>query len=586
MQTHRADILILGGGGAGLRAAIAAASAPGAPSVHMLSKVLPMRSHTVAAEGGSAGVVSDDDTLDAHFRDTVSGGDWLCDQSVVAHFVAHATDELIQLDRWGCPWSREPDGRAAVRRFGGMGTARTWFAADKTGFHILHTLFQTSLKLHNLHRHDEFYASHLLVADGRCQGVVAIELRTGEVHTILAGATVLATGGAGRLYRFNTNGGIVTGDGMALAWRAGVALRDMEFVQYHPTGLPGSGVLITEGCRGEGGVLRNREGHRYLADYGLGPETPLNAPQNRTMELGPRDKLSQAFWHEQRKGNTIPTPGGEAVHLDLRHLGRARLHERLPLICELAKTYVGVDPADAPIPVRPAMHYTMGGVRTDVHGATSLPGLFAAGECASVGLHGANRLGSNSLSELLVYGRGAGESAAAFATEHPADPNAVLDQATQRAHAITAQRGRKGSHRVAEVHEALARTMDESFGIYREGPAMQQGVTKLRELREAASDLHLQDPSLPFNQELVRALELRCELDVALAIATAAAARDESRGAHQRLDGFTQRDDASFLQHSLIQRSPGGDPTLSYEPVNITTYPPAARVYGKPEATS
>ncbi|HXF80137.1 MAG TPA: FAD-binding protein, partial [Usitatibacter sp.] len=332
------DVAIVGAGGAGLRAAIAVAQADPALEVALISKVYPMRSHTVAAEGGSAGVVLPEDSLAHHFHDTVSGGDWLCDQDAVEYFVAHCTEEMVQLDHWGCPWSRRPDGRANVRAFGGMKIERTWFAADLTGFHMLHTLFQTSMKYPSIRRFDEHFCCDLLVDGGCARGVLAVDIATGTFVAIHARAVVIATGGAGRVFRQNTNGGIVTGDGMALAYRRGVALRDMEFVQYHPTCMPGTGLLFTEACRGEGGLLVNKDGYRYLQDYGLGPPDPW--PRKKAMELGPRDRLSQAFWHEEKKGRTVATPHGAAVLLDLRHLGAATLRERLPQICDLAAEYL------------------------------------------------------------------------------------------------------------------------------------------------------------------------------------------------------------------------------------------------------
>ena len=345
-----------------------------------------------------------------NFDDTVSGGDWLCEQNVVEYFVQHCTEEMVQLEQWGCPWSRKDDGSINVRYFGGMKTPRTWFAADRSGFHILHTLFQTSLKYPQIRRYDEFFCTDLLVEDGHIRGLLAVEIASGERLALYANAVVMTTGGAGRVFRQNTNAGTLTGDGMGMAFRAGVPLRDMEFVQYHPTCLPGSGILMTEGCRGEGGILVNSDGYRYLQDYGLGPLDPW--PRPKAMELGPRDRLSQAFWHEKQKGRTIDTPHGAAVHLDLRHLGEKKIHERLPLIAEAAETFAGVDPVKSPIPVCPAVHYTMGGILTDGQCETPIKGLFAAGECSSVGIHGANRLGSNSLAELLVFGRVAGEGAA------------------------------------------------------------------------------------------------------------------------------------------------------------------------------
>jgi fumarate reductase flavoprotein subunit len=407
------DVVVIGGGGAGLRAAIAAVRDDPKVTVALVSKVVPMRSHTVAAEGGAAGVVREDDSLDNHFDDTVSGGDWLCDQDAVQYFIEHCTEEMIQLEQWGCPWSRKEDGSINVRFFGGMKVQRTWFAADKSGFHMLHTLFQTSLQYPRIERFDEYFVAELLVEDGRVRGVLAIEIATGKLVAIECKSVVMATGGAGRAYRQNTNAGIVTGDGMGLAFRQGAALRDMEFVQYHPTALPGTGILITEGCRGEGGILTNKDGYRYLQDYGLGPLDPW--PRAKAMELGPRDRLSQAFWHEEQKGNTIPTAMGSSVNLDLRHLGAQKIHERLPLIVEVAQTFMGVDPVTHPIPVRPAVHYTMGGIASNRTTETTLEGLYVAGECSSVGIHGANRLGSNSLSEIVVFGKVAGEHAARFA---------------------------------------------------------------------------------------------------------------------------------------------------------------------------
>ena len=323
MDTYRCDVAIVGAGGAGLRAAIAVAELDPALRIALVSKVYPMRSHTVAAEGGAAAVTQAHDSLEAHFHDTVAGGDWLCEQDVVDDFVRSAHDELVRMEHWGCPWSRREDGRVNVRAFGGMKIERTWFAADRTGFHMLHTLFQTSLRHPSIRRFDEHFCVDLLVEDGRVHGVLALEIATGQFRCLQAGAVIIATGGAGRVFRENTNGGIVTGDGMALAYRHGVPLRDMEFVQYHPTCMPGTGLLFTEACRGEGGFLLNRDGYRYLQDYGLGPAEPT--PRNKAMELGPRDRLSQAFWHEKQKGRTIPGPHGDVVHLDLRHLGEKRL---------------------------------------------------------------------------------------------------------------------------------------------------------------------------------------------------------------------------------------------------------------------
>jgi len=581
MDLIRTDLAIIGGGGAGLRAAIAAAEAHAGLRIMLVSKMVPMRSHTVAAEGGAAGVIAAQDDLELHFRDTVAGGDWLCDQDAVDHFVRHCTGEMVQLEHWGCPWSRRPDGDTDVRNFGGMSTARTWFAADRTGFHMLHTLFQTSLKYRTIERLDEYFAVDLLVEDGRCRGLVAVEIATGELVSIQAAAVIIATGGAGRVYRQNTNAGAVTGEGMGLAYRHGVPLRDMEFVQYHPTALPGSGLLITEGCRGEGGYLVNSDGYRYLQDYGLGPE--VSEPTPKTMELGPRDRLSQAFWHEERAGRTVGTPLGDAVNLELMHLGRDRLQERLPMICELARTFLGIDPAQSPLPVRPAVHYTMGGIATDRRTATRMPGLYACGECASVGIHGANRLGSNSLAELCVFGRVAGEEAARHARESkPADSAALIRQAEAVARRATAMLAREnGRDRLATLRDEMGDTMQEGVGIFRSAEGMRATCDRLAELQERYQRVHLDDRTRSFNTEWLAALELGLSLKVAEAMAWSALKREESRGAHQRLDRFAERDDAKFLQHTLAFDQTDGPPRLAYEPVNITRLPPAERGYGR-----
>lgn len=577
MEHFDADILILGAGGAGLRAAIAAAESAPDLTIALVSKVYPMRSHTVAAEGGSAGVVRDDDSLEAHFHDTVAGGDWLCEQDVVDYFVAHCTPEMVQLEHWGCPWSRKPDGHINVRAFGGMKIERTWFAADRSGFHILHTLFQTSTKFPSITRFDEYFCVDLLADDGRAQGAVVLSMSTGEFTAIHARAVVIATGGAGRVFRQNTNGGIVTGDGMALAYRHGVPLRDMEFVQYHPTCMPGTGILFTEACRGEGALLLNKDNYRYLQDYGLGPAEP--EPRNKFMELGPRDRLSQAFWHEQQKGRTVTTPQGEAVWLDMRHLGEAKIKERLPLIRDLAMQFMGIDPAIAPVPVRPAVHYTMGGILVDIDTASPMPGLFAAGECSSVGIHGANRLGSNSLAELSVFGRVAGEQAATFARGTDASRRSTrADEAADKALALLHQKGEGERH--ATMRAEMAASMEKGCGIYRLGPEMEQTRDTMADLKLRHAAITLDDKSRAWNTDWVSAIELGFQLDVAEAMAHAALARTESRGAHQRIDGYEQRDDVNFLRHSLAHYQEGAGPAISFAPVKITRSPPGQRAYG------
>ncbi|HET7363553.1 MAG TPA: fumarate reductase (quinol) flavoprotein subunit [Burkholderiales bacterium] len=577
MQSAKADVVVVGAGGAGLRAALAVAAQDTRLTVALVSKVLPMRSHTVAAEGGAAGVTRDDDSLEAHFNDTVSGGDWLCDQDVVDYFVERCNAELMQLEHWGCPWSRKSDGTINTRFFGGMSIQRTWFAADRSGFHILHTLFQTSLKYPQIRRYDEHFCADLIVEDGRVRGVLTIDIASGEFVLIECAAVVLATGGAGRVYRQNTNAGTVTGDGMGLAFRHGAPLRDMEFMQWHPTCLPGTGILITEACRGEGAILVNKDGYRYLQDYGLGPVDPW--PRVKAMELGPRDRLSQAFWHELHKGRTIATPQGPAVHLDLRHLGAKKIHERLPLITEAAKTFAGIDTVKQPIPVCPAVHYTMGGIYTNVRCETPLAGLYAAGECASVGIHGANRLGSNSLVEIVVFGRAAGDAAAEFARS--ARPVRNVEAAAASAARFGAMLSNEQGERVAKLRDGMRDAMEEGVGIYRDASGMKAACSKLAELRERyRRGVKLDDRGRAFNTEWLTAIELGFMLEVAEAMAHSALSRRESRGAHQRLDGYERRDDANFLKHTLAHHGGDGAPRIEHQPVTITKSAPRQRHYG------
>ena len=579
MEFASCDVLVVGGGGAGLRAAIAVAEADPSLRVAVVSKVYPMRSHTVSAEGGAAAVIKPGDSLDAHAYDTISGGDWLPDQDVVEAFVREAPEEMLRLEHWGCPWSREPDGSVAVRAFGGMTVERTWFAADKTGFHMLHTLFQTSLKYEGVQRFDECFATRLLVDDGRCQGLVAIELATGRVLGITARAVILCTGGCGKVFAFTTNAAIKNGDGMALAYRAGAPLKDMEFVQYHPTGLPFTGILITEAARSEGGYLLNKDGYRYLQDYDLGKPQPK--PVLRSMELGPRDRLSQAFVKEQEKGRTLKGPYGDYVHLDVRHLGEALIDRKLPFVRELCLKYENIDPVKEMIAVRPVAHYMMGGVSTDIQGATPLPGLYAAGECACVSINGANRLGSNSLPELLVFGARAGRSAAAFAARQKTPGTAVSAQAVDEEHRLHDLLGRRGGkERIATLRSEMQQAMERSAGIYRTQASLEEGAAALGKLSERYQDLALDDRSQTFNTELSAALELGYMLELARAIVASALWRRESRGSHQRTD-FPKRDDQGYLSHSLAYRGEDRAPRVEALPVTITRWPPGERVYGR-----
>ena len=576
MFTH--DIVIVGGGGAGLRAAIAAAEISNKLSIALVSKVYPMRSHTVSAEGGTAAVMRDFDSLDLHAKDTIFGADFLADQDAVEAFVQEAPGELIQLEHWGCPWSRDPDGRVSVRSFGGMSVDRTLFAADKTGFHLLHSLFQTSLKYESIVRYDECFLTSLLVDDGKVCGVTSINLYTGKVEVIAGKSVILCTGGGGRIFPFTTNAAINTGDGMAAAYRAGVPLKDMEFVQYHPTGLPGTGILITEASRGEGGWLKNKDGYRYLQDYGLGP--PTDTPTHRKMELGPRDILSRCHMQEFAKGRTFDGPYGHYVHLDLRHLGEEVIDKKLPFVRELASKYVGIDPVHEPIPVRPVVHYMMGGISTDIDAKTALEGLYAAGETACVSLNGANRLGSNSLTELLVFGNRAGRSAATYASAASAPASAKIEAlAADEQKRLDREFLKKdgGKEKIATIRQEMQKTMEEGAGIYRDEQSMEKTCNTLRSLRERFKNIIVEDRDSTFNTEVMNALELDYMLDVAETVANSALKRKESRGSHTRTD-FPKRDDANFLKHTLAYRTPDG-PRIEYLPVTITRWQPEERKY-------
>ena len=569
MDQESYDVLIVGGGLAGLRAAIAAVEMNPRLKIGMVSKVYPMRSHTVSAEGGAAAVMSPEDSYQTHAFDTIKGSDYLADQDVVEAFVREAPVEIVQMEHWGCPWSRNPDGTIAVRPFGGMTTWRTVFAADKSGFHMLHTVFQTSLQYDQIHRHDEAFVTKLLVEDSRCVGVVAVDMRSGRFMALTAKAVILATGGLGRIYAFTTNGNVCTGDGMALAYRAGVPLKDMEMVQFHPTGLPFTGILITEAVRGEGGYLLNKDGERFLKRY---------VPNK--MELGPRDIISRAMITEFEEGRGFEGPHGLYMHLDVRHLGEAAIDRKLPFMRELGREFVGIDIVHDPIPVRPVQHYMMGGVDADISGLTPMTGLYAAGECANVGLNGGNRLGSNSLPECLVFGAASGRAAADYASSaravgsNPVD--ALLRDETRRVQAAYLDK-KDGDERIGEIREDMQRSMDEGAGVYRTREGLFELTKRLDSFRERFEKIKIHDSSRVFNTELTAALELDFMLDVAVTVAHSALAREESRGAHARRD-FPDRHDEKYLKHTLAHATDGA-PRLEYRDVRITNFQPQARSY-------
>ncbi len=569
MDGRTFDIVIVGGGAAGLRAAIAAVEADSQLTVGLVSKVYPMRSHTVSAEGGTAAVLREYDSFESHALDTIKGSDYLADQDAVEFFVAHCPEEIIQLDHWGLPWSRDVDGRLMQRAFGGMSVKRTVFAADKIGFHILHTLFQTSMRHERIVRLDEWFATDIILEGGKAAGIVALDVRRGELHAIGAKAVILSTGGCGRVYEFTTNGFIKTGDGMALAYRAGVPLKDMEMVQFHPTCLPGTGILITEAARGEGGYLVNNKGERFMQRY---------LPSK--MELGPRDILSRSEIMEIREGRGFKGIHGDYVGLDLRHLGEEAITKRLPMVRELAEEYVGLDPVHELIPVRPGQHYIMGGVSTNMKGETTLPGLYAVGEVACVTINGANRLGSNSLSECLVFGKACGDAATAYLkkADWPRGQSAKDALRSEETRIFDGLLGKvSGKESLAGLRTEMQHTMEQDVGIFRSEEGLTQACVQLGKLRERYANVGVRDKERVFNTELTGALELDFMLDVALAIASSALSRKESRGAHSRTD-YPSRDDANFLKHTLVYRTDGA-PRIDYAPVTITKWQPAERKY-------
>src|SRR3989449_4830390 len=553
------DILIVGAGLAGMRAAVAALSGPVGPGgldVAIVSKVHPVRSHSVAAQGGINAALGENDSWEKHAYDTAKGGLWLGDQDAIEVMCREAPDDIHALERMGVILSRDEQGRIAQRPFGGAGFPRTCYAADRTGHALLHAMYEQLLK-RQVFVYEEWYVTALIVEDGVCRGVIVWDILKGSLHAIGAKAVILATGGCSRIYLTSTNAVINTGDGMSMAYRAGAPLMDMEFIQFHPTTLKGTGILITEGARGEGAYLLNTLGERFMKTY---------APQQ--MELATRSTVSLAIGQEILEGRGVDG----CVLLDLRHLGRQHILERLPQIRELAIEFAGLDPIETPIPVRPGAHYQMGGVRTNQWTETGLAGLYAAGECACVNVHGANRLGGNSLLETIVFGRRAGIRAGEYA-------RTVAPQALTTDQLITEQRrvqrllAQEGLVRAWQIREELGQLMSLNLGLVRTHESMSAALSALTALTHRAASVTLQDKGRVFNTDLVEVFELQSLLDVAETIVASALARTESRGAHYRSD-FPKRDNQHWLTHSLIRRTPEGT-ALTYEPVTITRFPPA-----------
>lgn len=561
-QTTAYDVVVVGAGLAGLRAALAVD--PDLTCV-VLSKVYPVRSHSVAAQGGINAALDEEDRWQDHAYDTIKGSDYLADQDAVEFMCEDAPRAVYEMEHWGTLFSRRPDGRIAQRSFGGQGYPRACYAADKTGRALYQTLFERAVAK-SVTVFEEFFVVELVVSEGQVAGVLAIEIASGRLIAIPGRAVIFATGGAGMMYARTTNPYIATGDGLAVAYRAGVPLKDMEFVQFHPTTLPGMNVLITEGARGEGAYLLNAEHERFMVRY---------AP--RLMEVAPRDIVSRAIETEIAEGRGFP---GGFVQLDLRHLGEDLIRHRLSEIYDFARTYRGVDPVREPVPVQPGQHYIMGGIAAAVTGETSLPGFFAAGECAAVSVHGANRLGANSLLDTLVFGRQAGLAASRYCREHagsqsaPKIPEAAWQHWWER---LTAIRSRRGGERYGPIRRELRTTMTDNVGTFRDRRRLIQAQNTLGQLVEACESATVMDTGLVFNYELLALLETGFLLDLAQTVVAAALVREESRGAHWRTD-FPTRDDEHFLKHYVCTWSADG-PKLGEAPVVITHYPPKPRTY-------
>ncbi|MFE1781646.1 succinate dehydrogenase flavoprotein subunit [Streptomyces sp. NPDC059506] len=584
MQIHKYDTVIVGAGGAGMRAAIEATKRS---RTAVLTKLYPTRSHTGAAQGGMAAALAnvEEDNWEWHTFDTVKGGDYLVDQDAAEILAKEAIDAVLDLEKMGLPFNRTPEGNIDQRRFGGhtrshgeAAVRRACYAADRTGHMILQTLYQNCVK-EGVEFFNEFYVLDLLLneVDGvkKTAGVVAYELATGEIHVFQAKAVIFASGGTGKFFKVTSNAHTLTGDGQAVAYRRGLPLEDMEFFQFHPTGIWRMGILLTEGARGEGGILRNKDGERFMEKY---------APVMK--DLASRDVVSRAIYTEIREGRGCG-PEGDHVFLDLTHLPPEQLDAKLPDITEFARTYLGIEPYTDPIPIQPTAHYAMGGIPTNVMGevlldnTTVVPGLYAAGEVACVSVHGANRLGTNSLLDINVFGRRSGIAAAEYASandyvELPEDPASVVEEM------VESLRNSTGTERVTEIRKALQETMDANAMVFRTEATLKQAVSDIAELKERYKNVSVQDKGKRFNTDLLEAVELGNLLDLAEVLAVSALARKESRGGHYRED-YPTRDDVNFMRHTMAYREVAADGTvnirLDYKPVVQTRYQPMERKY-------
>lgn len=566
MAVYEHDVLVIGGGLAGMRAALRAQEL--GADVAMISKVHPVRSHSNAAQGGinGPGVGEDGGPWEEHAYETTKASDYLGDQDAITILAQEGGKEVIQAEHWGVVFSRKPDGHMAVRRFGGMGKARTFFVGAITGQAILHVLYEQLMRpnvYQALRNYEEWFVTSLIVDEGQCRGAVAMNIRTGELHAITAKATIVCTGGLGRVYEPSTNALICTGDGIALAYRAGAPIMDMEMVQIHPTTLKGTGVLITEGARGEGAYLLNKDGERFMTKY---------APN--LMELASRDVVSRAEQVEIDEGRGVDG----CVFLDMRHLGEPLIKERLEEIYEIARDLVNIDITKDLLPIQPGVHYIMGGVKTDIDGLTPMPGLYSAGEAACVSVHGANRVGANSLLDTLVFGRRAAEHAVPWMqgkTFRPI-PESVVKGDREMLRSVM-DRPMNGD-RVAKIRRDMGTSMSENVGLFRTPDRLETQVAALKELRARYEKVGVEDKGKVFNTDLLFHVELGYMLDCADMIVTSAIERKESRGAHTRLD-YPNRDDENWLKHIMLTRQPDGSEKMSYLPVTITEWQPQERKY-------
>ncbi len=556
---RRHEVLVVGAGLAGQRAALAAVEAR--RDVAILSKLHPLRSHSGAAQGGINAAVGKEDSVDTHIYDTVKGSDYLGDQDAIEFFCREAGPTVVEMEHYGTIFSRAEDGSLARRPFGGQGFPRTIYAADRTGLALLQALWER-LGTEHFTLYQEWDLTNIVVREGRVQGIVAFDRRTGQFEGIAAKSVVVATGPAGRIYGRTTNAHTCTGDGIAAAYDAGALLKDLEFVQFHPTALLESGILITEGARGEGGILKNVLGERFMGKY---------APH--VLDLASRDVVSRAIVTEVREGRGFP---GDFVHLELMHLGKERIETRLQEICDFCRNFAGVDPVVDPIPIFPAQHYMMGGVGTNIRGETNIAGLYAAGEAACVSIHGANRLGGNSLLETLVFGKQAGLAAAAYAASASAPELHDSDIADAEA-PVRRMMSRTDGEDPQAIRTAMQQTMDRYVGIYRTESDLLEGLRQIRAIQKRFERVRVVDRSNVYNLNLTDALETGHMLELAEVIVVGAFARTESRGAHSRVD-FPSRDDAHWMRHTLARKTPEG-PNLSYAPVGYTRWEPKERVY-------